>query len=109
ASLHDMAPLLYRRAEVRRLRADASDLAEIAAERGLVRTGVSAAQDHGLDIVAPEILEAYASHGRAQELIRRYVLEPSARPNVVLHVVDGAWPFADGTRVTSAVVAALDL
>src|SRR3989442_10460708 len=49
AGLLDLAPRLRGRARVLRLRAHASDLARIAAEPELVRTGISAAAEHRLD------------------------------------------------------------
>lgn len=91
------------------MRAHPSDLARIGAERGLVRTGVSAAAEHGLDISAPGVLELYAPAETAARLVRKYALEPSSSPNVVLHVVDGAWPFGRDQRVAPGPIAALDL
>jgi hypothetical protein len=84
-------------------------LRRIAAQPGLVRTGVSAAAEQGLDIVAPGVLELYVPARTAPRLMRRYFLEPSASPNVVLHIVDGPWPFDPAQRVAPGLVAALDL
>lgn len=69
-------------------RAHPSDLPRILAEPGVVRSGISAANDHGIELVVPGAIEAYVDHARAQDLIRRYSLVPSDEPNVILHAVD---------------------
>jgi excisionase family DNA binding protein len=104
-----LTPRLRTRARTVRLRADPSDLAEIASDPTVVRTGTSAANEHGFDVAAPGVLEAYIREDQASRLIDSYVLEPAVRPNVILHVVPGSWPFPAGRRVAPAVVAALDL
>ena len=50
--LSDLAPRLRTRAEVLRLRAHPAALDRIASEDSVVRAGVSAAAEHGLDIQA---------------------------------------------------------
>lgn len=107
--LRDVIPSLVRRGSRIGLRAHASDLARIQAEPDVVRSGVSAAPDHGLEIVAPGVLEAYLPARRWSPLERRYRLQPSADPNLILHVIDGPWPFADDQRVAPKLAAALDL
>lgn len=104
-----LAPRLRRRASTHRLRAHPSDLPRLAAEEDVVRTGVSAAQDHSLDVAAPGILEAYVPARRLPRLRKKYLLEPSVSPNVILHVVEDHWPFARDCAVAPALVAALDL
>jgi hypothetical protein len=105
----DLAPRLRRRATVKRLRAHPSDLSRLAEEAEVVRTGVSAAREHGLDVEASGVLEAYVSAEALPRLTRRYLLEPSESLNVIVHVVSGAWPFPAGMRVAPAHVVALDL
>lgn len=109
ASLLELVPLLRKRADVHWLRADDADLESILAEPGVVATGVSVAAHYGLDITAPGVAELYASPQLAAGLQRKYHLEPSARANVVLHVINSPWPFAEGLERTPALVAALDL
>lgn len=109
ATLLHLAPLLRKRADVHWLRGDAGDLDTIRAEQGVLPTGVSVAGDYSFDIQAPETVELYASPSTAAALRRTYALEPSARANVLLHVVPSAWPFAEGTLKAPALVAALDL
>lgn len=107
--LQDVIPFLARRGHRLALRAHASDLRRIEAEPDVVRSGVSAASEHGLEIVAPGVLEAYVPVGRLSPLERRYRLKPSADPNLILHVIDGPWPFADDQRVAPKLAAVLDL
>ena len=109
ANLLDLAPRLRGRARVLRLRAHPSDVARVAGEPGLVRTGVSAAADHHFDIAAPGVVELYVPAKTADGLIRKYALSPSASPNVLLRVIDGEWPFDRDQRVAPGPVAALDL
>jgi excisionase family DNA binding protein len=76
------------RAEQRVRRAHASDLARIAADPAVVRSGVGAAADAGLPLVAPGApLELYVDAAAAERLIDRYRLSPSPRGNVTLRVV----------------------
>lgn len=107
--LQDILPSLARRARRLELRAHASDLPRIEAEPDVVRSGVSAASEHRLEIVAPGVLEAYVPARRLSQLERRYRLKPSADANVILHVVDGPWPFASDQRVAPRLAAVLDL
>lgn len=107
--LEDLHPLLVRRARRVALRAHPSDVPRIEREPDLVRSGVSAAAEHRLEIVAPGVLEAYVRGGAVERLKRRYHLQPSGDPNVILHVVDGRWPFDPERRVASRLAAVLDL
>jgi len=70
------------------LRAHSSDLARIAADPAVVRSGAGAAADAGLPLIAPEApLELYVDAAAAERLIDRYRLAPSQSGNVTLRVV----------------------
>lgn len=107
--LEDIVPSLARRARRLELHAHPSDVPRIEEEPGLIRSGVSAASEHRFEIVAPGVLEAYVPAKRLASLERRYHLQPSADPNVILHVVDGLWPFESDQRVAPRLAAVLDL
>lgn len=107
--IRDIVPSLVRRGRRLEMRAHESDLARIEADPDVVRSGVSAASDHRLAVLAPGILEAYIPARRWSEVERRYRLKPSANANVILHVVDGPWPFAADQRVAPRLAAVLDL
>ena len=105
----DILPSLARRGRRLELRAHASDLPRIEAEPDVVRSGVSAASEHRLEILAPGVFEAYIPARRLSQLERRYRLKPSSDANLILHVVDGPWPFAIDRRVAPRLAAVLDL
>jgi len=76
------------RAERRVLRAHSSDLARIAADPAVIRSGAAAAAYAGLPLVAPGApLELYVDAATAYRLSERYRLAPSPRGNVTLRVV----------------------
>lgn len=85
-------------------RAHPSDLPRILSEPGVVRSGVSAASDHGIDLLAPGVIEVYVDRRRAGDLIRRYPLIPSEEPNVILHAVDVPSAVADRSVMPLGVV-----
>lgn len=76
------------RAERIERRAHPSDLPRMLAEPGVVRSGISAASDHGIDLVAPGVIEVYVDQQLAKDLIWRYSLVDSGEANVILHAVD---------------------
>ena len=104
-----LAPRLRNRGKLLRLRAHPSDLARLANEPDLVRTGVSAAEDVGADIVAPGVFEAYARATRLDSIRKHYLLQESSNPNGLLRVVNEPWPFPAGAQTAPASAVALDL
>jgi len=100
-----LAPRLRARAHRLSFRAHPSALQRIAQEPEVVKSGVSAAFEAGSDIQAAEELEAYVSAARVDALASRYHLEPSDRPNLVLHVVGDDLPFAWENCVGRACIA----
>lgn len=107
--VESLAPSLRRRARSIGYRAHASDLPRIEAEAEVVRSGVSAASEHQLEIVAPGILDAYVPARRLPDLERRYHLRRSRDPNVILRAVEAPWPFSSDQRVAPRLAAVLDL
>lgn len=86
--LWEIRARLASRAERRNLRAHSSDLARLAGEDDVVRTGPRFAAEAGLGLVATEApVELYVDAKTARRLERRYSLHPSDDPNVVLRVV----------------------
>jgi excisionase family DNA binding protein len=104
-----LAPRLRSRAVSQRFRAHPGDLARLTSEPGVVRTGVSAADELDFDIAATGVFEAYVAGKRLPTLQKKYLLEPSPTPNVILHVVDGTWPFEPGRTIAPQLIASLDL
>lgn len=108
-SLRELRTRLGRRAERHALRAHPSDLRRLAAEPGVMRSGVSAAPEIGLDLIASEVLDAYVPQWRFDRLVRRYRLRPSRDPNVILRRLpdlDLGW---DSRAVAPAAAVAIDL
>lgn len=109
-SLEALAHRLRKRAVSHRLRAHPSDLARIGEEAKVVRAGISAASDHVLDLApTADELDAYLPAKLLPRLKKRYALQESSRPNVILRVVDGLWPFAKGIAFAPAAVVGVDL
>lgn len=108
-SLVELARRLERRAQKRQYRAHPSDVERIAAVRRAIRTGVSAAADLGLEIVGEGEVDIYIPADRLEPLIKRFALQHSERPNVVIRAVPEIWPFRRGERVAPAAVVGVDL
>lgn len=102
---------LRSRSDERQFYAHPGVLDELSSDPAIVRSGVSAAADHGLDVVANDQFEGYIRASDLAARVQRLALdEASSRPNVVLRVVDDpAWPFEDHERLAPLVVCAVDL
>lgn len=102
---------LRARSDRREMYAHPSALRRLASESGVVRGGVSAAAEYGVDLIAGDEAEVYVSASHVAARIDRYVLdEDSGRPNVIVRVVDDeVWPFEDDARVAPWSVTAVDL
>ena len=108
-SLRELRSRLGRRSERNALRAHPSDLRRLADEPGVMRSGVSAAHETGLELIASEVLDAYVSERRFDRLVRRYRLRPSRDPNVILRRLpdlDFGW---ESRTVAPAAAVAIDL
>lgn len=72
-------------------------------------SGFSVAHQYGLDILAPEEIEAYVPAENLPRLAERYSLADFVRkPNVAIHAVS-FWPFAPDVKDAPLPVAILDL
>lgn len=104
-----LAHRLGKRAALYRLRAHPSDVERILTEKSLVLAGISAADRHGISLVAPGYAEFYASQEIMRGLNRRYALQASARPNLLVRVIAGLWPFAGRCSAAPVPVVGVDL
>jgi hypothetical protein len=109
--LVELVDRLVARAEGRPFYGHPAALPCLGHEEGGVRGGVSAAADHGVDLVGGDLLEIYFPEQRLGALIERYALDDDAeRPNVLVHAVDDAvWPFDAGVEFAPWPVVAVDL
>jgi hypothetical protein len=102
---------LRRRAQLHRFYAHPSVVADLANDHRLVRSGISAAQYHGADLVVVGGAEGYVRASDLDDIVERYALSAATKAdaNVWLHVVsEGAdWLFRH--RVAPASVVAADL
>jgi len=108
-SLRELRSRLGRRSERHALRAHPSDLRRLADEPGVMRSGVPAAREIGLELIASEVLDAYVPERRFDRLVRRYRLRPSRDPNVILRRLpdlDFGW---ESRTVAPAAAVAIDL
>ena len=113
-----LAPRLRGRAVLHRLRAHPSDTERITSDRNVVRTGISGASHHGIDLVAPGHVEVYAPEEVMHRLTRQYALQPSKRPNLLVRAIPRGtandavtkfWPFEKDLPVAPAPVVGIDL
>lgn len=110
STLEDLALRLCSRAAVHRLRAHPSDLVRVGEEAKVVRAGISAALEHSLDLSpAADVLDAYIPARLKPRLMKKYSLQSSTRPNVILRAIDSVWPFTEGTAFAPAAVVGVDL
>ena len=99
-----------RRANVAYLRGDERALRKIVADDQFVRSGVSAAEHHNVDVVAPGVVEGYLPKERLAKLSHEHALRavPEGSANLIVRAVDDLWPFKS-ERVAPEAVVAVDL
>lgn len=108
--LWSLGPRLASRADRRGFRAHSSDLPRLEAESRVVLTGARHAAEVGLRLVAPDApVEVYVDGPTADRLVKRYLLRPSDRPNVLLHVVTAEVRTWLTGRVAPRTAVALDM
>jgi excisionase family DNA binding protein len=109
--LKGLAPRMSQRADVRYFRAHPGEIKYILNDPVLMRSGVSAAAAHGLDLVSGREADGYIPHGKLDHFRKEHALEAVERrdANVVLRVVpDKAW-HRDLGEVAPLPAVALDL
>jgi hypothetical protein len=111
--LEALSQRLERRADVSRYRAHSGELTHVLSDPRLVASGVSAAREVGLDLLAGREADGYIRASAVAEFIEQHVLSPAQMgdANVVLRVVaDDVWKlFLAGRPHALAAAVALDL
>jgi hypothetical protein len=111
--LGSLALRLERRAEVRRYSGHPGEISHVLADKRLVASGVSAAQEIGLDLMSGREADGYVSDAELGRFVRDHALFPAAAvdANVVLRVVLGdVWAeFLKGRPHAPEAAIALDL
>jgi hypothetical protein len=114
-SLHGLAalrPRLRKRAVVHRFHAHPGQLSRLSEDRALVSSGISAASEYGLGLVAGGEVDGYVAASELDRLRREQALEAAdgAEANVVLRAVpDSAWHLEEAGESAPLAVVALDL
>lgn len=109
--LEAVAGRLAARADHRCFYGHQSVLARLVDAPEVIRGGISAAVEHGVDLIGGEAFEGYVRVSDVDDLASQLGLEAhAARSNVTLRVVDDSvWPFRVGQRVAGRAVVAIDL
>lgn len=102
-------PRLRDRARGVRFRAHPGSMKKLHSDRRLLLSGVSAAQQLGLDLIGRDVVEGYIRERDLAVLVREYKLEESSRPNLILHVVVGNWFFQKNQNEAPPALVAVDL
>ncbi|MEN3360473.1 MAG: hypothetical protein V7637_4455 [Mycobacteriales bacterium] len=102
---------LRRRASLHEFYAHPSVLNALLSDPQIVRSGISAAHDHGADLMVVGGAEGYVRARDVSTVVERYALNPASRPdaNVWLHTVDAGGDWLFGRRVAPTAVVAADL
>ena len=109
--LEKLGPRLYRRAEMRFLDAHPGEIAYLLQDPELVRSGVSAAAEHGLELVSGQEADGYLRAGTLERFASSHALSSAGTAgNVRLRLVpDESWRFLAGRLIAPLAAVALDL
>lgn len=109
--LERLGPRLARRAEVRFFNAHPGEIPYLLEDPELVRSGVSAAGAHGLDLVSGQEADGYLHAGALEKFAATHALSPAGpEGNVRLRLVSSeAWRFLAGAPLAPLAAVALDL
>lgn len=110
-SLQKLGPRLFRRAGVRFLDAHPGEIAYLLEDPELVRSGVSAAAEHGLDLVLGQEADGYLRAGSFDGFASSHALSPAGSAgNIRLRLVPNeSWSFLAGRPAAPLAAVALDL
>jgi excisionase family DNA binding protein len=106
-----LVPRLVRRAEVQSFGAHPGEISYLLDDPALVRSGISAAGAHHLDLVSGNEADGYLSESELHNFVRSHVLSPAGvEGNVRLRIVpDHAWRFLEGDAIAPIGAVAVDL
>jgi hypothetical protein len=109
--LEELGPRLARRAETRFFSAHPGEIPHLLENPELIRSGVSAAGVHGLDLVSGQEADGYLRASALREFVSTHVLSPAGpEGNVRLRLVPSeAWRLLVGAPIAPFAATALDL
>lgn len=106
-----LMPRLSHRAKPQSFYAHRGEIPHLAKERGVVKSGISAASAHHLDLAVGNEIDVYVRANQLARIERDHALRPAipGEANVLLRVVpDSAW-YLDDFRVAPLAAVAMDL
>jgi hypothetical protein len=110
--LEKLAPRLVRRAESKRFDVHPGELRYLLEDPAFLRTGISAAGEHGLDLLPGHEADGYVVASSLRRLAKKHALS-AADPgsgNVRVRVVpDKAWSHLSDATIAPSAAVALDL
>ncbi len=106
--LFALAPRLRLRAQVMSFWVHPAVFRRLVMEPDVVKAGAGAAAEYGIDIQASDELDIYIPRRRVDDIVAKYQLKPSDRPNIVLRVVEDDQGF-DWRRGVGGALVAVDL
>jgi len=109
--LEKLGPRLFRRSEMNLFEAHPGEIAYLLEDPELVRSGASAAAEHGLDLVSGQEVDGYLQAGALEGFASSHALLPAGPAgNVRLGVVPNeSWRFLAGRPIAPLAAVALDL
>lgn len=110
--LEKLAPRLGRRGESQYFDGHPGELRYLAEDPAFLRTGISAAGEHGLDLVAGQEADGYVAAGGLKKLVADHALSTVdfGAGNVRIRVVmDRAWHCLAGLELAPIAAVAIDL
>jgi excisionase family DNA binding protein len=109
--LEKLGPRLFRRAETRFFDAHPGEVAYVLEDSKLVGSGVSAAAEHGLDLVSGQEVDGYLRAGALERFASSHALSPAGPAgNIRLRLVPNeSWRFLAGRPIAPLAAVALDL
>lgn len=84
--------------------------AHVARDPRFVRSGISAAAEHGASLRSPRVLDGYLPEPEVERLVYRFALQPAdeREADLIIHGVPAFWPFGK-RRIAPKAVVAVDL
>jgi excisionase family DNA binding protein len=105
-----LLPRLARRAETRYFKVHAGEVPHLLEDRSLVRSGISAVGEYGIDLVPGHEVDCYLQASQFETFAADHALITAGPANLRVRLVpDGAWRFLAGRELAPFAAVCLDL